>query len=1096
MELSTDNGSDGDDYTNTCFTPTAMDSIQTGQAPFSGSFIPEGSWSVFENTPINGEWNLLVSDGSGQNELGRLISWSITFNTQNEIRYEWVPNQNISCNDCSMPIFSPDDTTPYTLILSDNYGQEYRDTFLLSVSSQPCSFQECTLMGQVLEVIPPSCSSSIDGQLKLTAGGGAGPYEFRINGSLITGDTVTFTSIPAGDQLLTITDQASCVDTLMVSIPLPADALRLNLLVDQELSCSDARDGVLLGNVQGGQGPYQFDWPGLSSTTNSVENVGAGTYLLRVQDNNGCVVEDTVELIAPLPLVLDFDIQQPLCSNTQDGVLTVLPLGGEGPYSYQWIDGQTTEQISMLGNGQYQISVTDSRGCEQTATAELMAPPGLQIDSIIANPVNCFGGSSGSAQIFASGGTGKYLYQWDDPNGQVDSIATGLMSGTYNVSVADENGCELTSEIMISEPAPLSVELTPTDVQCKGIADGSVRTRVSGGTMPYQYSWSNQQTTPDLQNLNSGSYRLTITDANGCQIQGAAMVAEPNVGLSLTIDQVQRGCNGKKSNSARVNTSGGNGPFTYLWSDGQNTQLATGLDSLMYTVQVTDVSGCFSLDSIKIQDLEPIVPNIIISPPSCRGAFNGALGINFVEGGSNAALEDYTFVWSNGATGPFVDGLIGGETYVVTVTDPAGCQATARRTVTIGQGIRYDTVVTPVRCFEERSGKIELTNIQGQGSDYLIRWDVVSGGSGTTAENLAAGTYSFTITDEANCSQEATIRVPQPAPILINFNTQDIDCFSNTGGSVAALIQGGTGPYQYLWSNQDTTASIGDLSAGTYTLSVTDQNGCQQERSTTIDQPSSFETRFTTKMPTCQGDRNGSITVAVEGGSPPYQFSLDNQSFQPSNAFLGLFANTYTVFIKDRNSCTLFETVTLEDPAPLEIQASPKNAKIRIGESIQLQANNINGAGNIQFYWKAPYEGTLSCQMCTNPIAAPQNTITYELIGTDENGCTASDFLSVFVQKPKIILVPTGFTPNYDGLNDGLIVHGEAETLIRSFQVFDRWGSLIFEAVNFMANDEENAWNGRYKNQEAGNGVYIWVVEAEFVDGSTEVFKGQTSLIR
>lgn len=1095
LELSTNNGGSGDNYSTTCFSPSATDSIVNGQAPFAGDFQPEGAWNLLNGTPINGDWTLLVSDGAGQNEVGKLVSWSITFNTENEIRYQWLPEENISCTDCDMPVFSPPNTTDYILILSDNYQQEYRDTFTIEVSDQPCNLQQCTLSGQVLEQLPPTCANSRDGQLRLTATDGAGPFEFRINGSLITGDTVTFTSLNAGEQVIVITDQSACIDTLRVEL-LQADSFRLNLFVEQELSCADSTDAILVGNVQGGQGPYQFDWRGQNSTTNRLEGIGPGIYSLLVEDNNGCLLEDSIQLVSPLPIVLDFDIQAPRCPNTADGSLTVLPIGGEGPYQILWNTGATTEQISNLNSGLYEVSVTDSRGCQRIASTQLEAPVELKVDSFTVTPVNCFGGNSGSARVWVSGGSQPYNYRWGDSNGQTDSVAVGLTAGSYQLSITDQNGCEIQAEVAIPEPSPIVVDLKTTEIQCQGKTDGSITAMASGGTAPYTFNWSNNQMGPEINNLPSGVYRLTLTDAEGCQVQESTTITEPDVGLDLRLEQVTQGCFGEKGNSARVRVTGGSGPFNYLWSDGQTTEVAQGLDSLAYGVQVTDINGCFTMDSIKIQDLAPLVPNIIISPPSCQGTSNGALGINFVEGGSNADLEDYTFVWSNGATGSFNDGLIGGETYEVTVTDPIGCQAVASRTMSQAVQISYEANITPVQCFGERNGKIELNNIEGRGNDFRIRWDIVSGGEDRLAQNLAAGSYSFTITDAANCTLADTLEVTQAAPILIEFETNDIDCFSNSGGNISAQVRGGTTPYQYLWSTQDTSTFIDNLLAGNYTLTVTDANNCQLEKSASVNQPEVFETIISTKMPSCEGDRNGAISIEVEGGSPPYEYSLDNNDFQISNAFLGLLADSYTIYIRDKNGCTLFERVELEDPAPLSILASPQNARIRIGESLQLQADHTNGIGEVQYFWKAPYEGTLSCNQCPDPISTPQYTITYELIGTDENGCTGNDFLMVNVEKPKEILVPTGFTPNDDGLNDVLIVHGDAETLIRSFQVFDRWGSLIFESANFPANDQTGAWNGRYNNQEAGNGVYLWIVEAEFTDGSTEVFKGQTSLIR
>ncbi len=942
LELSTDNGGSEDNYTNTCFSPNATDPITGGAAPFTGTFIPEGDWSILENSEINGFWTIMVSDGSGDNELGLLNSWSITFNTENNIQYSWTPAQNISCTNCSTPIFSTKTTSTYYLRISDNQGDEVIDSFTLNVNA--CTVNSCPISGELLNISNPSCDEMRTRDVQLTANGGQAPFLFEVNDSIsLMGDTVLFSNLSPGLYTIIISDQGGCLDTLSL-------------------------------NLQ--------------------------------------------------------DLEE------------------------------------------------------------------LKLDSVQIQDVNCFGGNSGTATAFASGGSAPYQYLWDDPLGQVGVTATRLEAGNYNLTVTDSNNCQIDTQITILEPNPLLLDLTKTDVSCAGNANGRVESMVSGGQSPYFYNWNNGQNTAFIDGLSSGVYRVTVTDNNGCQIQEEIIVEEPSSSLQLTLEQTKMACFGEKNNEARAIISGGQFPYQYLWSDGQASDLVTGLDTFFYAVTVSDGNGCFISDSLLIEDLDPLNPNIIISPPSCNEVADGALGINFVEGGSNANLEDYVFQWNNGQSGSFIDGLTGGVEYTVTVTDPIGCVAEASRVMTAAIEINYETDITPISCFGANDGKIELSNLQGNGSNFTIRWDILSGGSGNAASNLSAGNYSFTITDAANCSTEGRVEITQPPPIIINFESQNIDCFNNMAGSASATVQGGVGDYTYRWSTQDTGTSISNLTAGNYTLRVTDGNGCVEQRSISIEEPSPFQITYTTKMPTCAGDRNGAVTLEVDGGVPPYQFSLDNNNFQLSNSFLGLLAGRYNIFVKDANGCQSFETATLVDPPPLIIQASPQNVRIEIGQSVNLEAIAQNGKGNIQYFWKAPYAGTLSCTDCPNPVSSPQNTLTYELSGTDEDGCIGTDFLTVFVEKPKVVLVPTGFTPNDDGLNDRLIVHGDDQTLIRSYQVFDRWGSLIFSANNFMANDEANGWDGRIKNQTAANGVYVWIVEAEFSDGSSEVFKGQSSLIR
>ncbi len=946
LELSSDNGGDGDDYNNTCFTAGASSSIANGVPPFTGDFQPEGDWAVLQTSNINGTWSLLVSDGFGENEMGRLRSWSITFESENRFDYRWRPNQNISCVDCPDPVFFPETTTLYQLTLTDQQGSILEDSLLVEVipsGQSPCITGVCATQTIVEETLSPVCSGGRDGVVTLSALGGESPYLFRLNGDTLVGEVVTFSYLEAGEYQFVIEDQSFCRDTIAVTL-------------------------------------------------------------------------------------------------------------------------------------------TD--------------PPPLVIDSVQVAPVNCFGGRSGRAVAFPSGGAGGYEYIWGDPLGQIDSAATRLSAGDYGLTVTDSRGCSQSTVITISEPVPLSLSFLASDVQCRGNADGSITTTVEGGSPEYAFAWSNGQSTADIGQLRAGTYRLTVTDSKGCQVQGSAEVEEPDSRLQLLVEQTRRSCFGESANEARVIVVGGRAPFRYRWNDGQDSPLATGLDTFAYSITVTDGQGCTAEDTILIEDLDQLNPNIIISPPSCRGIQNGALGINFVEGGSGAPLEEYTFSWSTGQSGPFIEGLTGGGVYEVTVTDPNGCQAVERRTMIQADPITFNVRVDSVSCFEGRDGRITLSELQGQGQDFIIRWDLASGGQALVAERLSAGSYGLTVTDEANCTREERIEVPQPPPLLVNFEVEDVDCFGNNNGSIVAVAQGGAGRYEFQWSNGAETAVQNNLSAGTYRLTVTDGNGCEKEKTAIIAQPDGVEALFSIKSPTCQGDRNGAITVEVEGGTSPYEFSMDNKTFQSSNSFLGLFAGPYNVFIKDANGCLTFERVLLEAPPALSVQAQPQNERIEIGDSIMLEAITDVTTRPVDFFWKAPYEGTLSCMQCQSPIAYPRNTITYEVRVMDERGCTGNDFLTIFVDKPKVVLVPTAFTPNEDGVNDRLIVHGEDETRVLRFQVFDRWGGLVFENGDFMANDVFSGWDGRYKDEQAGPGVYIWIVEAAFGDGSTEIFKGQSTLIR
>jgi gliding motility-associated-like protein len=231
-----------------------------------------------------------------------------------------------------------------------------------------------------------------------------------------------------------------------------------------------------------------------------------------------------------------------------------------------------------------------------------------------------------------------------------------------------------------------------------------------------------------------------------------------------------------------------------------------------------------------------------------------------------------------------------------------------------------------------------------------------------------------------------------------------------------------------------------------------------------------------------------------------------------SNILIALEAGDYPVYVRDANDCIYNSNVTIGEPDELQVSIIGNgidNDEITImsGDDLSLDADINNAVGNVTYEWSAAWCGTLSCpgdtltdcdtvMICSNPIANPDFTNDYYLTIIDENGCEAEDNLQVHVKKIRLVEVPTGFTPTGDNVNEMLLVHGRSGTMIKTFQVFDRWGELLFQDNDLPINDNTRGWDGTFKNTELPAGVYVWYIEAEYADGMTETFKGETTLIR
>lgn len=1186
LELSTNNGGGGQNYTNTCFTPNSFSSITTGTPPFTGDFQPEGSWADLTGATINGNWALRIGDAFGPLQVGRLNSWSITFESINAVSYAWTPATGLTCTDCPNPTANPGVSTEYILNAADEYGCVATDTISLvlldditaplvscdvtdlgqitytwtqvnsfnayevnvitngveggwtgpvnglsyqveglslndnvelqvrvapgavainceaPLGSSACVYDACFLTIDTGSISDVSCFNYTDGEVQIAVDKGIAPFSYSIDGNPSQANS-TFGQLAVGTYTVIVVDAQLCSDTLSFDIG-NAAPFTVALSQDETIDCYEGLTGEISAAVNGGAGAIQYFWNESPIADNaSLINLGAGEYRVQAIDEAACVASDTLSLLEPDSLAIDLTLTSISCSGENDGVVEAVVTGGTGTYNYQWTDNSSANSITGLGAGNYCVTVTDANGCEKIACTTLEAPVPIFVDTTFTTLVSCFGGSNGSATVMASGGTGELSYAWNDSLSQISSQAVFLRAGVYETIISDEAGCAITANVQVEEPTPLMVTTKITDALCFDGKDGTALAEPQGGTGPYSFAWETGVFDSLNIGLESGSYAVTVTDNNGCQTDALATVGQPATGISTVLTQTFMGCFGTSSNAVMAAASGGSNPvFTYAWNDAQQqtTPTATNLDSTVYFVTVTDGNGCTSEDNIKLRDLNPIQVNIIDSPPSCAGFSDGEMGINQITGGAGEGIIDnYSIRWSNNATNLTIQGLLGGREYQVSITDNQGCVGTGTKLLNDPTSITFNSQIQNASCFGADDGSATVINIQGEGNSFDIQWDAnASNQNSDNATNLMAGSYGVTVTNEEGCFGADIVSVNQPPRIEVAYLTSDNECFGDQNGSIEANVTGGSPGYQFAWSNAATNDILDDLIAGDYTLTITDQNGCESISTAVVNQPSPLDLDLVGNEVSCFGGRDGSIEIGVAGGTAPFQFSLDNKNFTGSSRLIGLEQGEYNVFIKDANGCTMVSQTDVG--SPLEFFIDPgDDITIILGDTINLSAKPINQAGNgreVELIWSAPYEGTLSCNECINPLSYPINTISYDLLAIDENGCEATSRITVFVEKPRLAVVPTGFTPNNDATNDILEVHGRDETIVKVFRVFDRWGELLFEQEDFEVN-EGIGWDGTFRNQPMASGVYIWYLEVLYpFDDAEDTIWGQTTLIR
>ena len=780
------------------------------------------------------------------------------------------------------------------------------------------------------------------------------------------------------------------------------------------------------------------------------------------------------------------------CPGENDGQATVTILSGAAPFSYE-LNGEqnSTGVFTGIAAGSHTVLVTDNTNCTTPFGFTISAPDTIRATLITLDSIRCQGGDDGRITLQVSSGVGPFGFNWS--NGSTDSIATGLDADIYLVTLTDITGCTESYSITLEEPSLLEISSDQVNVDCFESPSGSATVTPTGGTPPYQYQWdadANGQTTATATLLMAGTYSITVTDAKGCSQTEAVTITEPTE-LTANMDSTINGCNAQPSGTASVTAQGGTTPYTYEWNTNpiQTTATATGLTEGTYSVTVTDANNCTVIKTVEV--LAP--PMILLSHESnnltCFEDQSGS--INVTATGGTGTLT-YTWQESGLPPGGVVNNLAAG-TYHLTVSDDLGCTATTTIPITEPSGITINAITDAVACFGESTGAIDITAVGGSGNLSFL-WN--NGSQSEDLTQLSEGLYSVTVTDENGCSSSEDITIAATTSFEINFNTKDIDCYGAQNGSLETQVQGGSPPYSFLWSNGASSQDQLQIPAAIYYLTLTDAQGCQALDSVEIHQPDmalGFELAIDSVQ--CSGEKNGRIDIIVSGGTPPYSFSRDNQEYNGISSFLALAAGTYDVFVKDAKGCLVFQMdVPVSEPNPISLSLG-SDITLDYGEEITLTPAIESDVPISQYIWTPSIDGTLSCTDCPSTLVSTFDQIHILLEIINESGCKAEDLLNIFVTKDFEVFVPTGFTPNNDGINDELLVHGHEKTTLTSFRIFDRWGELVFDRFDFPVNDVMG-WDGSFNGKPMAAGVYIWTAEAILPDGKTALFNGETSLLR
>ncbi|MBR9919422.1 MAG: T9SS type A sorting domain-containing protein [Bacteroidetes bacterium] len=564
------------------------------------------------------------------------------------LQYEW------STGDNTMTLEDVASGT-YSVTVEDASGCIGVDTIDLDLDPLP----EIEVQG-----FNTNCFGEDEGAVEVTTPVPASDYGILWN----TGDTTALVeNLEPGDYSVIVTNiLTGCFATDTVALSEPDSLYALMTGVD--LLCNGDSTGSVQIEAFGGTPPYVLLINGTDvSATGGLSDLPSGEYIGEVIDDNGCIANTLITLEEPDSLDINLIPDTPNCEAGQDGSITAEVMGGTPPYSYSWNTGDSDDTVEGLMAGTYSVTITDANDCEAVASIDL--PDGISPNvTIITNSPTCNGDSDGSLFAMASGGNAPYTFEWS--NGVSGQSNPDIPAGIYSVTVTDANNCEVVEMVELSAPDAIEINIM-VDVQpCEDIAGGQVSATVSGGMPDYSYLWSNGETTPVITDLMAGTYYLTVTDVNGCEaIDSVDLEALP--GLTIEIEALSPTCLEGSTGQAQVTATGGSGNYSYLWSNGETTEVAVSLPAGTSSVTVTDANGCTGEGSVEIEEEE--------DPLDCLAYI--IMPISTVDGSDGAvAVEDpmdqpgpFSYEWNNGETTQVISGLPAGI-YEVTVTDDStGC---------------------------------------------------------------------------------------------------------------------------------------------------------------------------------------------------------------------------------------------------------------------------------------------------------------------------------------------------------------------------------------------------------------------------------------
>ena len=880
---------------------------------------------------------------------------------------------------------------------------------IISIGNPPASNLQFTS-------ISPNCFGGCNGQLILrpqfpTATPINAVWSNGVIHNGITGND-TLKNLCAGLYTVTTTNVNGCVETFTANLTQPTQLFANGS--SNSVTCNGVCNGLAAVAPSGGTPTYSYSWvsatstPSTSSNT-SIANLCPGVVTMTVTDSKSCTATYSTTIVQPPAITLTVTKTNLNCGNICNGTASVTATGGIGAFSYSWSpSGGTGSQATGLCAGDYTCTVTNNGNCVKTITVTITSPPTISVTPIQQN-ILCNGASTGSVNLNPSGGTPSFTYSWS-PNVSNTLTATTLTAGVYSYTITDALGCKSSNTITITQPPAGTLTVVSTSMTCNGVCDGTATGNMSGGTLPYTYSWTPSAATSSvITNLCVGTYTLKVTDGNGCIITKTTSISQPPP-ITVVIASVSPTCNGQCNGSINATPAGGIAPYSYTLQPSIGASIIanppfTNLCAGSYTLTIKDTKGCVKTQTINLIQPNPITLSLTATSLNCANQCNATIS-TVVNGGTPA----YTFTWSSGGTGNTLSNQCAGV-HTATVTDSKGCQATGSVSITAPPDLTVSITPTNPNCNAQCTG-ILSTTVTGGTPNYTINWN--NGSSGNIINNLCSGTYTATVTDFLGCTKTQTASITTPPAITLTPTNGTVSCAGSCDGTVSVTPTGGSPGYFYSWNSvpAQSTATATGLCVGNYVATVTDSKGCIASIAANVTQPLVLSATINNVQPSCNVCI-GAATANGVGGTAPYSYSWSPGGQNTATAN-NLCVGIQTVTVTDSKGCISTQTVQINQTVITLITTNGATLSCNGGCSGIATANPSGGQPMYSYTW-TPSSGPIQNSQTATGLCFGTHTV----VVSDMNGCSSTNTVS-FSNPPAITLTVGQTNVSCNGACNGI----------------------------------------------------------------------------